>query len=255
MNISLLNKVILVTGGTDGIGKATAMEMAKCGAKVVVTNKTHTDRGHSVVEEIKKIGGRSMYIQADVANPQAVQEMIRVVIDKFGRLDCAFNNAGYGDKLFLTADLPEDEWDKTISINLKGVWLCMKYEIEQMKRQGHGVIVNMASAGGLVAIKGSPAYTASKGAVIQLTKTAALEYSRNNIRINTVCPGFIGTPMNERLLEDAPDLKHKIETEFHAINRIGTPEEVAQAVIWLCSDESTFTTAHALTVDGGWTAH
>jgi len=248
------NKVIIITGASAGIGRAAALHFGKHGAKVVVVNNSNVRAGKEVVNEITGMGGEALYVQADVTKKDDVARMVDLTVKQFGRLDCAFNNAGYGDKMFLTADLPEEEWDKTLAVNLKGVWLCMKYEIMQMLKQGGGTIVNMSSAGGVVAIKGSPAYTASKGGVIQLTKTAAVEYARDNIRINAVCPGFISTPMNKRLLENTPELEEKITTELHAVDRLGQPEEVAQAVAWLCSEASSFVTGHSLMVDGGWTA-
>jgi len=247
-------KVALVTGGSTGIGRATALAFAREGAKVVVVNNSNIEKGKETVSLIKKAGGEAIHIKADVSKASEAEEMVNKTVELYGRLDYAFNNAGVGDELYLTADLPEEEWDRTININLKGVWLCMKYEIKQMLKQGSGAIVNMSSIIGLVGLKGSPAYTASKGGVIQLTRTAALEYAQEGIRINAVCPSFIATPLNKSLLANAPELEEKIKNVLHPMGRLGEPEEVAEAVIWLCSDKASFITGHPLAVDGGYIA-
>lgn len=247
-------KVALVTGGSTGIGRVTALAFAREGAKVVVTNSSNIEKGQETIAMIKEIGGEAIHIKTDVSKAVEVEAMVNTVIKKYGRLDFAFNNAGCGDTLALTADLPEEEWDRTININLKGVWLCMKYEIKQMLTQGVGVIVNMSSIIGLVGMKGSPAYTASKGGVVQLTRTAALEYAQSGIRVNAVCPSFIATPMNKRLLANSPELESNIKNNLHPVGRLGEPEEVAEAVIWLCSDAASFVTGHPMAVDGGYLA-
>ena len=247
-------KVALVTGGSSGIGRATALAFAREGAKVIVVNNSNVEKGKETVSMIESAGGEAIFIKTDVSNAVEVEAMVNKAVETYGRLDCAFNNAGIGDTMALTADLTEEEWDRTINVNLKGVWLCMKYEIKQMLKQGGGAIVNMSSAIGLVGLKGSSAYTASKGGVIQLTRTAALEYARSGIRVNAVCPSFIATPMNKRLLANQPELEKTIKTVLHPVGRLGEMEEVAEAVIWLCSDRASFVTGHPMAVDGGYLA-
>lgn len=247
-------KVALVTGGSTGIGRATSVAFAREGAKVVVVNNSNVDKGKETVSIIKEAGGEAIFIKTDVSNAIEVETMVNKTVKAFERLDYAFNNAGVGDVMALTADLTEEEWDRTININLKGVWLCMKYEIKQMLKQGRGAIVNMSSVIGLVGLKGSPAYTASKGGVIQLTRTAGLEYAKSGIRVNAVCPSFIATPMNKRLLANEPELEKTIKTILHPVGRLGEPEEVAEAVIWLCSNKASFITGHPMVVDGGYLA-
>ena len=247
-------KVALVTGGSTGIGRATALAFAREKATVIIVNNSNVEKGKETVHMIERIGGKAMFIKTDVSNAAEVEAMVNKAVETYGRLDFAFNNAGIGDTMAYTADLTEEEWDRTINVNLKGVWLCMKYEIKQMLKQGGGAIVNMSSVIGLVGLKGSSAYTASKGGVIQLTRTAALEYTRSGIRINAVCPSFIATPMNKRLLANEPELEKKIKNILHPVGRLGEPEEVAVVVIWLCSDRASFITGHPLVVDGGYLA-
>ncbi|GAJ05966.1 unnamed protein product, partial [marine sediment metagenome] len=222
-------------------------------AKVVVAD-INVENSQVTVSVIINNNGEDLFIKTDVSNAIEVEAMVNKVVETYGRLDYAFNNAGIGDTMAYTADLTEEEWDRTINVNLKGVWVCMKYEIKQMLKQGGGAIVNMASVIGLVGLKGSSVYTASKGGVVQLTRTAALEYARSGIRINALCPSFIATPMNKRLLANEPELEKKIKTILHPVGRLGEPEEVAEAVIWLCSDRASFVTGHPLVVDGGYLA-
>lgn len=250
MEKPFINKVALVTGGAFGIGKATALAFARKGAKVVVADIIDN---RQTVNEIISNGGESVFIQCNVANPEEVRIMIETVATGYGRIDFAFNNAGIEGISAETHDCTEDTWDKAIGVNLKGVWACMKYELIQMRKASRGTIVNCASIAGLVGFPGLPAYVASKHGVIGLTKTAALENAKNGIRVNAVCPGVIKTAMIDRLTG-----KDKIAEQQFAnmepVGRMGTPEEVANAVIWLCSDEASFITGQALGVDGGWTA-
>ncbi len=203
--------------------------------------------------DLKKAGGDAMFIKADVTKAAEVEAMVNKIVDTYGRLDCAHNNAGRGSAQLATADCSEEEWDQIIDINLKGVWLCLKYEIPQMLKQGKGAIVNTASIAGLVGFPKRPAYTASKHGVVGLTKAAALDYANAGIRINAVCPGVIGTPMIKRLLALSPESAADA-LAAQPVSRLGTPEEVAQAVVWLCSDAASFVTGHPMAVDGGFTS-
>jgi NAD(P)-dependent dehydrogenase (short-subunit alcohol dehydrogenase family) len=249
----LKNKVVIVTGAGAGIGRASASAFAQAGAKVVVVDKVETE-GKETVQMIKDNGGEAVFIKADVSRDIEVAAMVDKAVQIYGEIDCAHNNAGISGDIAPTAQCSEENWDRTIDINLKGIWLCMKYEIQSMLRHGGGVIVNTASAVGLVGSAiGRPAYVASKHGVVGLTKAAALEYAKENIRVNAVCPGIIRTKM----VQTDIDRDHELEAVYMAkepIGRIGTPEEVAEAAVWLCSDASSFITGHALAVDGGFVA-
>jgi len=245
-------KVALVTGGSSGIGRASALAFAREGAKVVVADVV-VEGGEETVGLIKKAGGEALFVRADVSKAAEVEAMVNQVAQTYGRLDCAFNNAGIEGVMAQTAECSEENWDRTLSINLKGVWLCLKYEIPQMLKQGGGAIVNTASALGLVGMAGLPAYTASKHGVAGLTKTAALEYAKAGIRVNAVCPGAIRTPMTERLFSLQPQIA-ETATAMEPVGRMGTPEEIAEAVVWLCSEAASFVTGLAMSVDGGWVA-
>lgn len=244
------NKVAIVTGGSSGIGRATALAFAKKGAKVVVVDwKENTD----TIDLIKKSGGEALFIKCDVSKPSDVKAMIEKTIATFGRLDYAFNNAGIEGESAPVQDCTEENWDKTIGVNLKGIWLCMKYEIPEMLKQGKGTIVNCSSVAGLVGFAGLPAYVASKHGVIGLTKTSALECAKLGIRVNAVCPGVIQTPMIDRLTGKDKEAIEQF-TGLEPVGRFGQPEEIANAVIWMCSDEASFVTGHAMAVDGGFVA-
>jgi NAD(P)-dependent dehydrogenase (short-subunit alcohol dehydrogenase family) len=248
----LQNQVALVTGGASGIGHATALAFAREGASVVVADVSR-EEGEGVVREAQQFVHDSVFLHVDVSRSVEVEALIKEVVTRFGRLDCAFNNAGIAGSGAPTADCAEDEWDRIIAVNLKGVWLCMKFEIMQMVRQHKGAIVNAASTAGLVGFHGSSAYSAAKGGVIQLTRTAAIEYAKMGIRINAVCPSTIRTPMivSRAPAEDGP---RGSRTSQGPIGRIGEPEEVAEAVVWLCSNASSFVLGHPLVIDGGYTA-
>lgn len=250
METPFKNKVALVTGASFGIGSATAILFAQKGAKVVLVDWLENDE---TLNKIKTFGGDATFIKCDVSKLSEVQKMIQKVISTYGQLDYAFNNAGIEGISATIQDCSEENWEKTISINLKGIWACMKYEIPEMLKHNNGVIVNCASIAGLVGYEGLPAYVASKHGIIGLTKTAALENAKLGIRVNAVCPGAIKTPMIDRLTGN----KKEVEEQFAAqepIGRLGNPNEVANAVIWLCSNEASFVTGHAMAVDGGWTA-
>ncbi len=246
-------KVALVTGGGSGIGRATCLAYARGGAKVVVVDRD-VEGGEETAQLIKEAGGEAALVHADVSQAADCQRMVERAVELFGRLDCAFNNAGVGgrDRKF-TADYSEDDWDRVISINLKGVWLGMKYEILRMLEQGGGAIVNTASVAGLVAIRGTCAYVASKHAVAGLTKAAALEYAQSGIRVNAVCPGYIRTPLTQPLFDNFEGFEDQAVSR-HPLGRLGEPHEIAEAVTWLSSDAASFVTGHTMTVDGGYVA-
>ncbi|MFC1919408.1 SDR family oxidoreductase [Chloroflexota bacterium] len=246
-------RVALVTGGGSGIGRASALIFAREGAKVVVANITPKG-GEETSQIIEDSGGRSMFVEADIAKAAEVEALVEEVISKYGRLDCAHNNAGIFGMMANTADYAEEEWDQVIDINLKGVWLCMKYELRQMIEQGNGAIVNMSSHAGLRGVSnGMPAYVASKHGVVGLTKAAALEYAGRGIRVNSVCPSGTITPLVLRLWERDPAMKQRAGMMV-PLGRMATAEEVAEAVVWLCSDAASFITGHSLALDGGRTA-
>lgn len=250
-------KVALVTGGSSGIGKATALAFARERAKVVVAD-VDVEGGKETVRLIKEIDGEAIFVKTNVSQAVEVKAMVSKVIETYGRLDYAHNNAGILHPHAFTADVTEETWDKVIDVNLKGVWLCMKYEILQMLEQGMGAIVNTSSVGGLVGYPGRPAYNASKHGVAGLTKTAALEYAQQGIRINAICPSFIRTPMIYRAIgeffEGEVSEVEAMIGGLEPIGRIGLPDEVAEVVLWLCSDASSFVTGHVMPVDGGYIA-
>lgn len=245
----LKDKVALVTGGSSGIGRATALACAREGAKVAVADIV-VGGGEETAQMVKDAGGEAIFIKADMTKAAELEAMVNTIVETYGRLDCAHNNAGVEGALGKTSNYDEAEWDKVIAINLTGVWLCMKYEIPQMLKNGGGSIVNTASAAGLLGVPNMPAYAASKHGVVGLTKTAALEYAKAGIRVNCVCPGIIQTPMVSRLTGERPGMFEKIATA-EPIGRVGKPEEIAESVVWLCSDLASFVTGHAMSVDGG----
>lgn len=254
-NMNLYNfskKTAFITGASMGIGKATALAFAKNGAQVVVVD-VNLDAGMGVVQDIENKNGRAIFIKCDVSKDIEIKNAIEKTIIHFGSLDYAFNNAGIEGQQAITPDCTLENWDQTINVNLKGVWLCMKYQIPQMLKQGSGAIVNCASIAGLVGFAGSPAYVASKHGVIGLTKTAALEYAKQKIRVNAVCPGVIKTPMIDRFTHGDMQAEKEL-AQAEPIGRLGQPEEISEAVLWLCSEKSSFVTGHSLAVDGGWVA-
>ncbi len=252
MGYRFKDKVILVTGGSSGIGQRTALHFAKEGAKIVISSR-NKERAEKTLTLIRNAGAEAYFVQADSSKSDQVEGLINFIEDRYKRLDCAFNNAGgYGGEECLLTELPEQSWEKVMAENLTSVWLSMKYEIPLMLKMGGGVIINNSSVAGLHASPLKVAYSTSKHGVIGLTKTAALEFAGKNIRINVVCPGWIKTPPIESSMRNNPALKKQICMFDEPIGRIGEPEEIANAVLWLCSDEASFVTGHIMVVDGGF---
>lgn len=242
-------KVALITGGGSGIGRATSLAFAREGAKVVVDD-IKVQGGEETLQMIKSAGGEAIFVKADVSKADEVEAMVQKAIDTYGRLDCAFNNAGVGEPLKRVHKTSEDNWDRVLATNLKGVYLCMKYELPHMAKQGKGVIVNTASLAGLKGLAGQATYVASKHGVVGLTKSAAIEYAPLGVRINCICPGVIDTPLIAPNMKDRPHVQ-KGYIEMEPIGRLGKPEEIAAAVLWMCSDEASFVVGSVFSVDGG----
>lgn len=244
------DKVALVTGASFGIGRSTAIAFARRGAKVVIADWIEDN---TTLKQIQDEGGTAMFVKCDVSKSADVAHLVNETVRKFGRLDFAANNAGIEGLTASTHECTEENWDKTINVNLKGVWLCLKHEIPVMLKAGKGAIVNVASVAGLIGFPGLPAYVVSKHGIVGLTKTAALENAKLGIRINAVCPGVIKTEMIDRVTGKDKTVE-KQYTDMEPVGRMGQPEEVAEAIAWLCSDQASFITGHALSVDGGWIA-
>ncbi|MFE8603332.1 SDR family oxidoreductase [Archangium violaceum] len=246
----LEGKVALVTGASSGIGRATAIAMARAGARLVIASRGQEGNAETV-ELVRQQGGEAIAIRTDVTKASDIESLVRGTVEHYGRLDVAFNNAGTTVAPKALHEYDEEEWDTVLDTNLRSVWLCMKHQVRQMLAQGGGAIVNMSSMAGLIGTKGLGAYVASKHGVLGITKTAALEYAQQNIRVNAVCPAVIrGTVLVENLFRDHPEVGRALEAT-HPIGRVGQPQEVAEAVVWLCSDAASFVTGHALNVDGG----
>lgn len=254
MSGEFAGKVALVTGAASGLGRAAAYAFATRGAKVVVAD-VDVKGGEATVSHIKDLGGEAIFIKTDVSKSKEVQSLINKTVETYGRLDYAYNNAGLNRGIGVpTADYLEEDWDIVQSINLKGVWLCMKYEIQQMLKQGgKASIVNTASVSGLSPHPADPAYVSSKFGCVGLTKTAALEYAKTGIRINCVCPGPVKTALFDRVEEAIPGASEGAKN-LVPMGRVGEPNEVAEAVMWLCSDAASFVTALAMSIDGGQAA-
>lgn len=252
MTPELQGKVALITGGTSGIGRDAAVLFAKAGAKVVVAGRREVE-GKETIDMVRAAGGDGLFVKADVSKAADVEALVQKTVEKFGRLDVAFNNAGIEGNWVPITEQSEEDWDRTIDINLKGVWLCLKHEIRQMLKQGGGgAIVNMSSVAGLIGSAGAATYCASKHGVLALTKTAALENAKSGIRVNAVCPAVIETPMAERAFADPAF--NKFVLGLHPIGRFGRPMEIAEAVLWMCSEHASFMTGQSLVLDGGFLA-
>jgi NAD(P)-dependent dehydrogenase (short-subunit alcohol dehydrogenase family) len=249
----MVNKAVIVTGGGSGLGRASAAAFAREGARVVIADVN--DKGAiETVDSIVQHGGEAFFVHTDVSLADQVKRMVEETLRRYGRLDCALNNAGIEGPAFLTGQYPEEDWDRVIRINQKGVMLCMKYEIEQMVAQGGGgSILNTSSVAGIRALAYQSAYSTSKHAIIGLSRTAAVEYARKGVRVNILCPGFIDTGLTRVVLAKEPHLEEKYK-RFVPMGRFGKEEEVAAAAVWLLSDVSSFVTGHTLVVDGGASA-
>jgi NAD(P)-dependent dehydrogenase (short-subunit alcohol dehydrogenase family) len=248
----LEGKVTLVTGAGGGIGRATAIVLGQAGAKVMVSDVS-TRRGEETAALVRAGGAEAEFCKADVSRGADVEALVSAAVAKWGRLDCAHNNAGISGTIASIVDDTEENWDHTLAVDLKGVWLCMKYEIMQMLKQGGGSIVNTASTAGLTGAVRMGAYSAAKHGVVGVTRTAALEYAKSNIRVNAICPGVIGTPVILGWFENNEKLQRTMLAQ-EPIGRLGKPEEIGDAVVWLFSDQSSFVTGAAIPVDGGLTA-
>lgn len=252
MSKQFSEKVALITGAGSGIGRSTALAFAQEGARVIVSDVA-VETGEETVQLIQDAGGEAQFVRADVANVADVAKMVQTAVDQYGRLDIGINNAGIGSGWKRLADYEDEDWNRIINVNLNGVFFCMRHEIKQMLQQGSGAIVNVASIAGLRGLVNSSAYTASKHGVVGLTKSAALEYATENIRINAVCPVFTRTPLFEALFDINPSYEERIKKNI-PMRRYGRPEDIAHGILWLCSDNASFITGHALPLDGGMTA-
>jgi NAD(P)-dependent dehydrogenase (short-subunit alcohol dehydrogenase family) len=252
MNISFENKVALITGAASGLGLATAQAFADAGASVVMAD-WNEKAVQAAAQEIADKGHQTLAIRCDVSDDADVEAMVQQTVSKFGRLDAAYNNAGVQNVLAETADSPRDDYDRIMAINLRGVWSCMKFELQQMRTQGSGAIVNCSSLGGLVGGARRGTYHAAKHGVIGFTKSAALEYATRGIRVNAVCPGMIQTPMSDQMIAtgQGAELEAMLKT-YLPMQRMGRTEEIADAVLWLCSSAASYVTGQSISVDGGW---
>lgn len=248
----LVGKNIIITGGTSGIGKTSAIKLAENGANLIICGRNE-EKGAEAIQEITEHSGKVTFVRCDVTNKKEVDNLFKLALSELGSIDCLFNNAGIEGQIASFEDSTEDNWDRVINTNLKGIWYCMKNAITHMVSNGKGNILNMSSTSGLVGNGfGMTAYAASKFAIIGLTKSAALEYAKQNIRINALCPAFVETPMIDAICEENPKLKRRFET-CQPIGRMAKPEEIANAVLYLFSDESSFITGTSFIIDGGLT--
>jgi NAD(P)-dependent dehydrogenase (short-subunit alcohol dehydrogenase family) len=250
-NGSFAGKVAFVTGAANGIGRAAALAFAREGASVVVADIS--EKGNQETARlVEELGARALAVRCDVTRADDVKAALDSTVEAFGRLDFAFNNAGSEQPVTATADLTEGEWDRIMRVNVRSVFLCMKYEIPLLLKQGGGAIVNTSSGAGVKGIAGQAAYCAAKFGIVGLTKAAALDYAISNIRVNVVCPGIIETPMMDRFTGGTPEGRARVIAQ-EPVGRMGKPEEIAAAVVWLCSDAAAFVVGHAMVIDGGQT--
>jgi NAD(P)-dependent dehydrogenase (short-subunit alcohol dehydrogenase family) len=248
MELGLKDNVAIVTGGSSGIGRATAVAFAQAGAKVVVAAR-RIQEGEETVRLVQDVGAEALFVQTDVTKAADVEALVNKTLAAFGQLDCAFNNAGFGKSVPLT-ERSEEEWDAETDVNLKAVWLCLKYQIPALLKSGSGAIVNMASmGGGVIGVPGLSSYNAAKGGVIGLTRSAAMEFAKQQIRINAVSPGLIATD----ILDNVPQESLQQMVDTIPMKRAGQAEDVATAIVWLCSDAASYITGHNLVIDGGFT--
>lgn len=252
MAILLDGKVALITGAGSGIGRAASLIFAREGAKLMLSDIV-AEGGEETLRMVKEAGAEALFVRSDASKLAEVEELVAKVVSTWGRIDCAFNNAGIDGRMGKLTECTEENWNRTIAVNLSGVFFCMKAEIPHMLRQGGGAIVNTASAAGLTGSPGLPAYVASKHGVVGLTRAAAIEYGREKIRVNCVCPGPIRTPMLGRLLSSRPEMEQRFASA-EPLKRLGEPAEIGEAVAWLCSDAASYVTGHAMSVDGGYMA-
>jgi NAD(P)-dependent dehydrogenase (short-subunit alcohol dehydrogenase family) len=245
-------KVALITGGAAGIGRTTALAFAREGAKIVIAD-INVQGGEETVKMIRDAGGEAVFVKTDVRISDEVKNMAEKAVEDFGRLDIAFNNAGINEDAVTISRCAEDSWERMIDTNLTGVFLCMKYELPKIRRSGGGSIVNMASVMGLVGDGSHPGYSGSKHGVVGLTRTAAIVYAQAGVRINAVCPGPTLTSLIHKLIDGQPEVERMLLSHI-PMNRMAQPEEIAKAVLFLCSDDASYITGHPLAVDGGWVA-
>ena len=249
MTVDLENKTALIVGGTGAIGRATAVAFAHHGCKTIIAGR-NAAAANDVLEAVANAGSEAVFVQADLTDPHSVDKLATQSVSAYGSIDYAFNNAGWEGVAAKTADIDEDDWQTMLDIKLTGVWRCMKFELKQMQQQGNGAIVNMAGNWGLIGFAEYGAYCAAAHGIMGLTKTAALEYARDGIRINAVCPGAVDTPLLDRLVGGSNDIKDSFSQQL-ALGRLATAEEVAAAVVWLCSDAASYVNGHGLELTGG----